>query len=330
MSTQQEAQPVEPRIELETTSGPHVMAEGASTRRIMIDVLIGLLPVTIAALWYFRGAAVQQIVVCLVVAVATEWGLQWLRGKPNSLGDGSVWITALILAYSLPPGMPLYGTVLGSFIAVALGKMAFGGLGHNLFNPAMVGRAFLMVCFPVEMTTWTEPIKIVHATTQATPLAAAKFSGELTELNSLLIGNISGSLGETSALMVLLGGLWLIYRNAADWRLAVGMLLGVSGVAMLDQMIRGPEAGLGVLQHLCAGAVLLGAFFIVTDPVSSPLTRRGRWAFGILAGVLTMIIRLFAGYPEGVMFAVLICNAITPLLNRWTIPVPVGGKANFA
>ncbi len=329
MSTSQEAPSTSVTPDLETTPGPHLLADGASTRRIMLDVLIGLLPITLAALWYFRGAAVMQIVVCLVVAGATEWGLQRMRGKPNSLGDLSVWITALILAYSLPPRLPLYGTILGTVVAVALGKMAFGGLGHNLFNPAMVGRAFLMVCFPVEMTQWVEPLT-VHATTQATPLAAAKFSGQLTELGPLLMGNISGSLGETSALMVLLGGLWLLYRNAADWRLCLGMLLGVSGVAALDQLIRGSGAGLGVLQHLCAGAVLLGAFFIVTDPVSSPLTRRGRWIFGILAGVLTMIIRLFAGYPEGVMFAVLICNAITPLINQWTAPVPVGGKANYA
>ena len=235
MSTQQEAQPVEPRIELETTSGPHVMAKGASTRRIMIDVLIGLIPVTIAALWYFRGAAVQQIAICLIVACATEWGLQWLRGKPNSLGDGSALITALILAYSLPPGMPLYGTVLGSFIAVALGKMAFGGLGHNLFNPAMVGRAFLMVCFPVEMTTWAEPIKIVHATTQATPLAAAKFSGELTGVEFAADRQHLGQLGRDFRIDGPAG--WLLADVPQRSRLAVGPrhVAGVSGVAMLDQ-----------------------------------------------------------------------------------------------
>lgn len=309
---------------LEATSGPHLIESGVSTRRIMLDVLIGLVPVALAALWYFRLAAVLQIAVCLAVALATEWAVCRMRGRSSTLGDGSVAITALILAFSLPPHLPLGATALGAFIAVALGKMAFGGLGDNIFNPAMVGRAFLMVCFPVWMTRWAEPLT-VHATTEATPLAAARFSDQLTPLEPLITGNIPGCIGETSAAMILVGGLWLLWRRAADWRLTAGMLVGMAVLAGGERILSGSSASLGVAGHLTAGAAMFGAFFIVTDPVSSPLSKSGRWAFGLLVGALTMIIRLFAGYPEGVMFAVLLANAVTPLINRWTIPRPLGG-----
>lgn len=310
---------------LEATSGPHLIEAGVSTRRIMFDVLIGLLPVTVVALWYFRWAAAAQIGVCLAVALASEWLMCRLRGRPSTLWDGSAAITGLILAFSLPPRLPLGATALGAFVAVALGKMAFGGLGYNIFNPAMVGRAFLMVCFPVWMTQWAAPLT-VHATTEATPLAAARFAGQLPDLAALWTGNVAGCVGETSALMIVAGGVWLLWRRAADWRLTAGMLIAVVAVALVEQLVRGSENSLGWRGHLGAGAVLLGAFFIVTDPVSSPLSKSGRWAFGALVGVLTMIIRLFAGYPEGVMFAVLIANAVAPILNRWTVPEPVGGK----
>lgn len=318
-----------PPTTLETAAGPHLLAPGASTRRMMLDVLIGLVPVLAGALWYFRLAAAAQLLVALVVALATEWVICRLRGRVSSLSDASVCITALLLACSLPPQLPLAATALGSFMAVALGKMAFGGLGQNLFNPAMVGRAFLMICFPASMTQWTEPLT-VHATTQATPLAAARFAGEFTELPRLLAGNVAGCVGETSAILITLGGLWLIVRRAADWRLTAGMLAGVVCVAVVEELVRGADQSLGWARHVSAGAVLLGAFFIVTDPVTSPLSKSGRWLFGILVGLLTMIIRLLAGYPEGVMFAVLVGNAVTPLLNRWTTPVPVGGHTRPA
>jgi electron transport complex protein RnfD len=311
--------------DLESTGGPHLIEAGASTRRIMLDVLVGLLPVTLAALWYFRGAALGQITVCLVVALASEWLVCRLRGRPSSLGDGSAAITGLILAFSLPPRLPLGAAALGAFIAVALGKMAFGGLGYNIFNPAMVGRAFLMVCFPAWMTQWAAPLT-VHATTEATPLAAARFAQQFPDLAALWTGNVAGCVGETSAIMIIAGGLWLLWRRAADWRLTAGMLIAVVAVALAEQWIRGSANSLRWQGHLGAGAVLLGAFFIVTDPVSSPLSKAGRWAFGLIVGLLTMIIRLFAGYPEGVMFAVLIANALTPIINRWTVPEPVGGR----
>lgn len=310
--------------DLITTTAPHFVDPKSTTRRMMLDVLIGLTPVLVAALWHFGTAAAMQVAVCLAAAWVTEAAILRLRRQPVRLQDGSVSITALILAFSLPPQLPVYASTIGTVVAVALGKMAYGGLGYNLFNPAMVGRAFLMVCFPAVMTTWHAP-QTVDAVAGATSLAAAKFSQEYAELVPLLRGDVAGSLGETSAVLVLVGGLWVLFRGAGDWRLTVGMLAGVAGVALVEQLVRGNENCLGVLRHLCAGAVMLGAFFIVTDPVTSPLSKSGRWMFGIGVGVLTMIIRLFAGYPEGVMFAVLLGNAATPMLNRWTLPTPVGG-----
>ncbi len=309
----------------DASPAPHLLAARASTSRIMGDVLWALLPVMLAAFWFYRAAAVRTVAVALLVAIATEWTVGRLRGRPHALRDGSVLITALLLAFSLPPQLPVYATALGAFIAVALGKMAFGGLGQNIFNPAMVGRAFLMVCFPGVMTQWSTPID-VHATTQATPLAAAKFAGEYVAWQPLWTGQISGCLGETSAVALLIGGSWLLWRRAADWRLTAGMLLGIAIPAFLEQVVRGPAPSFGWVRHCLAGGALLGAFFIVTDPVTSPLAKPARWTFGLLVGGLTMVIRWFAGYPEGVMFAVLLGNAVSPLLDRWFAPIPVGGK----
>lgn len=315
---------------LEAAAAPHLVDFGTTTRQMMCDVLMALVPVVAASIWLFRGNAVRMMLLCVVAAVFTEVAVCRTRKRRLTLHDGSVVITGLLLAMSLPPELPWFAATLGAFVAVALGKMAFGGLGQNLFNPAMVGRAFLMACFPAAMTQWTSPTTVsgtaVDALSGATPLAAAKFSGVYSDLAPLLTGQVSGSLGETSALAIVLGGSWLLLRRAGDWRLTVGMLLGVSVVALAEQMARGSESSFGWIRHLSAGSVLLGAFFIVTDPVTTPLSARGRWCFGLFVGVTVMIIRLFAGYPEGVMYAVLLGNAITPLINQWTMPTPVGGR----
>lgn len=313
---------------LETIAGPHIVRPGLSTRFMMRDVLIGLAAPVMAALYFFREAALQQIGISIVCAWFTEMICCRMRGRNSTLFDGSVTVTALIFALSLPPLLPWYATAMGMFTAVALGKMVFGGLGFNVFNPAMVGRAFLMLSFPIEMTNWAEPVT-VHATTQATPLAAAKFSGQMTDAAPLFFGNVSGSLGETSAIAMFVGGLWILWRRAADWRLTAGMVTGVAAIALLQSLTSDPSHSPGVVRHLCAGSVLLAAFFIVTDPVTSPLTRNGRWMFGLLAGVLTMMIRWFGGYPEGVMFSVLLANAVVPLIDRATPTTPVGGKVLF-
>jgi electron transport complex protein RnfD len=317
--------------DIETATGPHIVDRAFTTRRMMYDVLIGLVPIFAAAVWFFRGWAVLQVAVALVVAFATEALFCVVRKKKLSLADGSVAITAIILAFSLPPTLPIYATVLGTFAAVALGKMVFGGLGHNIFNPAMVGRAVLMACFSAQMTTWAYPAtdpKPLETVTSATPLKAAiaKAGSEarLPDLMPLIQGNTSGSLGETSAAMIALGGLWLLIRKAGDWRLTAGMLLGMAIPAAIIQ-IRDPHS-LGVIGHLASGGAMLAAFFIVTDPVTTPLTKAGRWIFGLGVGGLIILIRLYSNLPEGVLYAVLVMNAITPLLNRWTAPKPVGGK----
>lgn len=313
---------------LETIAGPHIVHPGLSTRSMMQDVLVGLAAPVLAALYFFRTAALLQLVVCLVCAWATEWLCCRMRGRRSTLADGSVTVTALIFALSLPPLLPCYATAIGMITAVTLGKMVFGGLGFNVFNPAMVGRAFLMLSFPIEMTNWAAPIT-VDAVTRPTPLAAAKFSAQMTDMSPLFFGNVAGSLGETSALAVLVGGLWLLWRRAADWRLTIGMIAGVAAVALLQSLTSDPSQSPGVLRHLCAGSVLFAAFFIVTDPVTSPLTRNGRWMFGLLVGILTMTIRWFGGYPEGVMFSVLLSNAVVPLIDRATPTTPVGGKVRI-
>ncbi len=310
---------------LETIAGPHIVHPGLSTRSMMVDVQTGLAAPVLAALYFYREAALHQLMICLVLAWATEWICCRIRGRKSTLPDGSATVTALIFALSLPPLLPWYVTAIGMFTAVTLGKMVFGGLGFNVFNPAMVGRAFLMLSFPIEMTSWAAPVT-VDAITRPTPLAAAKFSGEITELPPLFFGSVSGSLGETSALAMLIGGLWILWRRAADWRLIVGMIIGVAAMALLQSLTSDPSRSLGVLRHLCAGSVLFAAFFIVTDPVTSPLTRKGRWIFGLLVGALTMMIRWFGGYPEGVMFSVLLANAVVPLIDRATPTTPVGGK----
>ena len=207
------------RPALAAATAPHLMDAGSTTRRMMGDVLLALLPVVAASVWLFRNDAVRVVLLCVGVAFATEAIVCQMRNRRLTLNDGSVLITAILLAMSLPPQLPTFAVCLGTFVAVALGKQAFGGLGHNLFNPAMVGRAFLMACFPAAMTQWTLPATVppaVDAVSAATPLAAAKFSHEFTDLGPLLTGNIAGSLGETSAIAIVLGGLWLLLRRAGD------------------------------------------------------------------------------------------------------------------
>jgi Na+-translocating ferredoxin:NAD+ oxidoreductase subunit D len=342
--------PETPRPTLEAAGAPHVFAPVASTQRIMWEVILGLLPLVVAAIWHFRLAAVVHLVTGVTVCLLTERLFCWIRGQRSSLRDGSVVITGMILALSVPPALPWLATALGSLVAVSLGKVVFGGLGSNIFNPAMVGRAFLMACFPAAMTTWIPPATMdvdvlsgatwaarledddtlaVDVTSGATPLAAAKYEGRETELWRLMWGMIPGSVGETCGWAILLGGAWLLVRHTADWRLTSGMLLSVSALAAANAFWQGLSPGAEVARHLSSGALLFAAFFIVTDPVTSPLSRSGRWIFGAIVGALTMVIRLYSGYPEGVMFAILLGNALTPLLNQWTRPIPVGGHVRW-
>ena len=311
---------------------PHVFSSALTTRRMMLDVLIALLPVLVAAVYVFRGYAVLQVAVCVGSCLAAEGIFTAARRRPVSLGDCSAVVTGVILALSLPATAPWYVGVVGAFAAVGLGKVVFGGLGANIFNPAMVGRAFVMICFASAMgaSAYVDKASSVVAVTQATPLTAAldKTNPQVASLSSLFWGTTNGSVGETSAVACLLGGLYLCLRRTASWEIPAGVILAagaVAGILNLTDL----NAQWTVLHHLLGGALLFGAFFIATDPVTSPLTPRGKFIFGLGVGVLVMLLRTLSGYPEGVMFSVLLMNSVVPLIDRWTVPRPVGGPAKY-
>lgn len=313
--------------DLHVAPAPHLTGDQGATsaRGMMLDVLIALVPVTLAAIGVFHGYAVKQVLICVVSCVAAEAAFTAWRGRPASIGDASAAVTGLILGLSFPWSAPWYTGVVASGVAIGLGKVAFGGLGQNIFNPAMVGRAFAMFCFPAALgaTAYQLEGAALDVVTRATPLTAAKQLGQGTPLWPLFVGNVNGSLGETSALACLIGGLYLCVRRTASWEIPAGVLLSTAGLGLIASVLRPGEWTF--VHHLLGGALFFGAFFIATDPVSSPLTPKGKWIFGIGVGFFVMLIRLFSGYPEGMMFAVLLMNSAVPLINQWTIPRPVGG-----
>ncbi|MBN1490397.1 MAG: RnfABCDGE type electron transport complex subunit D [Phycisphaerae bacterium] len=328
------AKPVpESRSEFLVTSAPH-LAAGVSTRRVMFEVVLAMVPLFVFAVYMHHARAVVLTAATLAGCLLTEVLANAIRGRSQaSLSDGSAVVTGVILAFSLPPSLPPYMAFIGGVVAIALAKAVFGGLGQNLFNPAMVGRAFLMVCFPAAMVTWAVPVPLqeigVDATTMATPLYAAARNEAIPAMSDLFVGTVGGSLGETSALLALIGGLYLVMRRIADWRQPLGVLAAVAIFAAIAHRVN-PAEYEGPLFHLSSGALMFGAFFIATDYVGAPITPRGRLIFGFGVGVLVMVIRVFGAYPEGVMFAILIMNALTPLIERWTTPVPFGGHVAAA
>ncbi len=326
-----------PQPTIHVAPGPHLQDTSQTTRRMMLDVLIGLLPLMVAAVVVFRMAAVVQVAVCVFCCMATEAVFTAMRRKPFSLRDCSAIVTGVILAFSLPWNCPMYVTVIGSFMAIGLGKVIFGGLGFNLFNPAMVGRAFVMLAFsaalaaPAFVENSTEHLCSIFSwlgldadvISKATPMTVFKEQGLGANFRQLFMGNTNGSLGETSALACLLGGLYLCIRRTASWQIPAGSIVATAIIASILAISKNDSSIIS--QHLLGGALLFGAFFIITDPVTSPLTSRGKFIFGLGFGVLVMFIREYSGYPEGVMFSVLLMNAIAPLINRWTVPKPVVG-----
>ena len=330
--------------DLRVSCAPHI-SKPLSTRIVMIDVIIGLVPAMAAAGYYFRIYALILIPICCLSAAATEWLCNKIRKKPDSLGDFSAVVTGIILALSVPPSLPIWAAIIGSVFSIAIGKMVFGGLGSNIFNPAMVGRAFLTACFGMLMTTWTVPATIaptmpriatdntIHARTQATPLAwskdaiKAKTGSEVVndQLADIFTGEIGGCLGETSALALLLGGIYLLIRRTINFHISLAVLLSAFVFATIAYLINS-DAYISPLPHLRSGGLLIGAFFIATDPVTAPLSTKGMWIFGIAVGTITILIRIVGEYPEGVMYAILLMNAVTPLIDRFCKLVPAGGK----
>lgn len=296
---------------------PHIK-DKISVQKIMLYVIIALLPATCASIYFFRLSAVKLIFVSCFCAVAAEAAIKKLRKQPISIRDLSALVTGLLFALILPPGIPLWQAALGVIFAVSVAKEVFGGLGYNIFNPALAGRAFLMAAFPVFMTTWIEPFSL-DAVTSATPLSLAKFNNQFVPISNLFFGNISGSLGETSALALLIGGIFLIIKKCIDWRVPFGIFASVILIATIARLID-PVKFASPAFHLLSGGLMLGAIFMATDPVTSPVTKKGRWIFGVAIGILVMIIRLWGGLPEGVMYSILIMNAFVPLINRYIRP----------
>ena len=296
--------------ELIVTSSPHVRAQD-SVKKIMWSVVIALLPAVFAAVYFFKARAISVVLTAVAGAVLTEYIFQKIRNKKITIEDGSAVVTGLLLALTLPPSIPLWTAFFGSVVAIGLGKQVFGGIGHNPFNPALVGRAFLTAAYPVLMTTWT-----VDGVSSATPLSQMKADGIATDTWNLFVGQIGGSLGETSALALLLGFSYLLYKGYVNWRIPLAMV----GTVFLGTFAFGSDP----IFHIFAGGLMIGALYMATDMVSTPTTKAGRWIFGIGAGFLVVIIRLWGGYPEGVMYSILLMNTAVPLINRYTRPRSLG------
>lgn len=299
------------------SSSPHIW-RGLSTNKIMYLVVVALLFPTGAGIYFFGYHAIWIIVSSVIAAVVTELVIKKLRRKKFVM-DGSAVITGLLFALILPPRIPIWMVVVGSVFCIAVAKEAFGGLGYNIFNPALAGRAFMTVCFPGEMTTWILPSFFgSDAVTGATPLGES-FTWEMDKLTlykNLFIGNRAGSLGETSVMLILIGAILLLAFKVIDWRIPVFYL----GTVALGSFLLGED----VIFQLLAGGLMLGAFFMATDYVTSPVTANGRIVFGVGAGLLTVAIRYFGAMPEGVCFSILLMNAFTPLIDRYIKPKPYG------
>lgn len=311
---------------LTISPSPHVRS-GATVRRIMLSVLICLLPAVVFSVLRFGSYVALMYMVSVATCMGTELVVVWMRKRPFTLGDLSAVITGVLLVMTLPPRIPLYAVVLGSAVAIIIGKQIFGGLGDNIFNPALVGRAFLAATYPVFISEYNLTGVGLDAVSGATPLAALKFDGIATPIRELFLGAVGGSVGETSALLLLIGIVYLVARGYLKWRIPLSIL---GTVAVLGQGFhylqpnRYPDA----IHHLLSGGLLLGALYMATDMVTSPLTPRGCLLFGTGIGILVVVIRLFGGLPEGVMYAVLLMNAAVPLINRWTKPHILGERAS--
>lgn len=309
------------------TVSPHIKSE-ETTARIMWSVNLALLPATVMGVYFFGPLAALTVALSVVSAVAFEYLYQKALKKPISVSDGSAFLTGLLLGLNLPPVVPFYIPIIGSFVAIVITKQLFGGLGYNVFNPALIGRAFLLISFPKIMTVWKEPTAgfiQIDAKTTATPLGILKEEGlgKLIELfgdtanlyTQLFVGHRAGSIGETSAIALLIGAGFLLYRGYITWHIPVSFL----GSAALIAWVFGGKGALFAgdpIIHLISGGMILGAFFMATDYVTCPAVKTGQLIFGAGCGILTMLIRLKGGYPEGVMFAILIMNCFAPLIDR--------------
>ncbi|MFP4556857.1 MAG: RnfABCDGE type electron transport complex subunit D [Bacteroidales bacterium] len=323
---------------LVVSPSPHVHS-GESTPRLMYNVVLALIPALAVTLFYFGIGALVVTAISIVSCLVFEYLIQkyMLKVKPT-ISDGSALVTGLLLAFNLPSNLPWWIVVIGAFVAIAVGKMSFGGLGANPFNPALVGRVFLLISFPVQMTSWPLPIEsrmsYVDAVTGATPLAVVKeglnagstmsqIADQIPSHMQLFLGAMGGSLGEIAAFALLIGFAWMLITKVITWHIPVSIFATIGVFTGILWLIN-PEANADPVFHLITGGVMLGAIFMATDYVTSPMHPKGMWIFGIGIGVITVVIRVWGAYPEGISFAILIMNAFVPLINRYVKPSRFG------
>ena len=317
------------------SSSPHIRS-GETTQRIMLDVIIALMPALLAGVFYFGLNALTLTAVAVVFAVTTEAVMQKILGKPVTVNDLSAVVTGILIAFNVPVTLPLWMAAVGSIFAIAIAKQCFGGLGYNFINPALAARAMLLASWPVRMTAWVAPG--TDAVSTATPLALVKMGADalsgathweegveavgqtLPGLWDLFIGNIGGCIGETSALALILGGAYLVYRRVISIRIPVSYIAAVAVFTLLFGRFDFAAA----IYHVLAGGLFLGAIFMATDYSTSPITPKGQIIFGIGCGFLTSVIRFYGGYPEGVSYSILLMNLATPLIDKYTMPRKFG------
>ncbi len=316
---------------LSVSLSPHVKDKD-SVPKIMYWVIIALIPALLVSVYFFGLSAIRVQAIAIVSAIFFEWLIQkfFIKGG-NTIPDGSAALTGMLLAFNVPANLPWWIIVIGSLVAIGIGKMSFGGLGKNPFNPALVGRVFMLISFPVQMTSWPKVNVMnfagVDAETGATPLAIMKeglANGEKvsdimnsmpTTLVDMMTGNMGGSLGEISAIALILGGIILLVKKVISIEIPASILLTIAAFTGILNLIN-PEAFAGPAFHLLGGGVMLGAIYMATDMVTSPMSKKGMWIYGIGIGVITVLIRVWGAYPEGISFAILIMNAFVPLINN--------------
>ena len=316
-----------------TVSGsPHIHVD-QSVPKIMYGVVIAMIPAMLVSFYFFGLDAAKVTLVSVLACLFFEWVVQkYLLKGPLTINDGSALVTGVLLAFNVPSSLPVWMTIVGAFVAIVITKMSFGGLGKNPFNPALVGRVFLLMSFPVDMTTWPVPRAIFGGTALTDAISGPTTLGivkeglragksvsellpQIPDYAHELLGNQGGSLGEVSAIALLIGAGYMFYKKIITWHIPVSYILSVVIFSGIFWLIN-PERYLDPLFHLLTGGLMLGVFFMATDMVSSPINTKGMLIFGAGCGILTMLIRLWGGYPEGVSFAILIMNAFTPLINR--------------
>jgi len=330
-----------------TVSGsPHIHGD-SSVKKIMYTVVMAMVPAMLVSVYFFGLDALRVLLISSLACLFFEWLIQkYLIKGPVTINDGSALVTGILLAFNVPGNLPIWILLIGAFISIGMGKMSFGGLGKNPFNPALVGRVFLLISFPVQMTSWPAPKLLFGSITSspdamggATPLGFLKeglknqtvpeLMKDMPDYAMELIGFMGGSLGEVSVIALLLGAIYMLAKKVITWEIPtayIGSVIIFTGILWLVN----PDMYISPVFHLLTGGLILGAFFMATDMVSSPISSKGQLLFGIGCGVITILIRIWGAYPEGVSFAILIMNAFTPLINRGFKPKRFGEKIQSA